>query len=71
MGKSWVYSSNPSEGRSDLKPEGQPEERSDLSELELEEYHSFEYRISDLDSWTGTVKSDRPSQRGMVNPHRP
>ena len=49
-----VYSSNPSE------------EKSDLPELGLEEYHSFEYRISDLNSWTGTVKSDRPSQRGTV-----
>ena len=53
------------------KPEGQPEEKSDLPELGLEEYHSFEYRISDLNSWTVTVKSDRPSQRGTVNPDRP
>ena len=28
------------------KPEGQPEEKSDLPELGLEEYHSFEYTIS-------------------------
>ena len=50
------------------KPEGQPEEKSDLPELGLEEYHSFEYRISDLNSQT--VKSDRLSQRGTVNPER-
>ena len=43
------------------QPEGQPEEKSDLPELGLEEYHSFEYRISDLNSQTVTVKSDRPS----------
>ena len=61
-----VYSSNPSEGTSDFS-----EEKSDLPELGLEEYHSFEYRISDLNSWTVTVKSDRPSQRGTVNPDRP
>ena len=49
---------------------GQPEEKSDHPELRLEEYHSFEYRISDLNSWTVTVKSDRPSQRRTVNPDR-
>ena len=52
-------------------PRAQPEEESDLTELGLEEYHSFEYRISDLNSWTVTVKSDHPSQRGTLNPDRP
>ena len=61
---SMVYSSNP-------QPEGQPEEKSDLPELGLEEYHSFEYRISDLNSQTVTVKSDRHSERAMVNPDHP
>ena len=36
---------------------GQPEEKSDLHELILEEYHSLEYWISDLNSHTETAKS--------------
>ena len=37
-------------------PRAQPEEESDLTELGLEEYNSFEYRISDLNLQTETEK---------------
>ena len=58
-----VYSSNPSEGRLDFprvvpraQPEGQPEEKSDPLKLGLEEYHSFKFSTSNLDSYRGTKK---------------
>ena len=71
--KWYILSTQTREGQTILRfvPLRQTEEKSDLPKLGLEEYHSCEYRISDLISQTVTVKFDGPSQRWTVNPDSP